>query len=120
MTPEGKVKAVVKRELQKLRDEGFTVYSFMPVQNGMGAPALDFYVCIDGLFVAIETKAQSGKLTPRQNATANAIKDAGGFVIIARNQAGVEFGLSFVKKEARHRAARLKAWNEGSIRLTVQ
>jgi hypothetical protein len=79
MTPEGRVKALVNR-----RDEGShfdtRMYKFMPVQNGMGAPALDYYCCVDGLFVAVETKVPGKHMTPRQDTTAGEIKSAGGMV----------------------------------------
>jgi len=78
LTPEGRIKAKLKRELDKLPN----VYRFMPVQNGMGAPALDFYLCIEGDFVAIETKAPGKKLTPRQEATRDKITAAGGAVCV--------------------------------------
>lgn len=77
-TPEGKVKAKVKRELKTLPRK----FVFMPVQNGMGAPGLDFFNCIEGLFVAIETKVPGKVLTPRQEITKNAIEAAGGVVFV--------------------------------------
>lgn len=81
MTPEGKVKNLVRRGLEQLSAH----YRFMPVQNGMGAPGLDFYCCIDGLFVAIETKVEGKALTPRQRETAKSIAMAGGLVFVIRN-----------------------------------
>lgn len=78
MTPEGRVKAKVKRRLKELPRR----YHFMPVQNGMGAPALDFYCCINGKFVAIETKAPGKHLTPRQENTRAEILAAGGMVFV--------------------------------------
>ncbi len=77
MTPEGKIKALVKRALDKTPH-----YRFMPVQNGMGAPGLDFFCCINGTFVAIETKAPGKTLTPRQETTVAAIEAANGVVFI--------------------------------------
>ena len=68
----------MKRALDKLPRQ----YRFMPVQNGMGAPGLDFYCCINGRFVAIETKAPGGKLTARQEQTKAAIEAAGGVVFV--------------------------------------
>lgn len=85
-TPEGKVKAKVKRALEKLP----SVYRFMPVQNGMGAPGLDFYLCIGGLFVAIETKVPGKPLTARQLTTAQEIASAGGLVFVIRNDDDIE------------------------------
>ena len=79
MTPEGRVKAKVKR---LLADHG--AYSFMPVQTGYGATTLDFLVCVYGFFVAIETKAGKGKITERQHRTIDEIKAAGGFAIVVR------------------------------------
>jgi hypothetical protein len=78
MTPEGRVKAMVKRELVKLA----RIYSFMPVQNGMGAPGLDFFLCVNGFFVAVETKAPGKVLTPRQEVTVESITQAGGHVFV--------------------------------------
>lgn len=77
MTPEGKVKAEVKKYL---KERG--AYFFMPVQSGYGAATLDFLVCLNGKFVAIETKAPGKKLTARQGLVRDAIADAGGYVIL--------------------------------------
>lgn len=85
MTPEGKVKAKVKRALDTLSN----AYRFMPVQNGMGSPALDFYCCVHHVFVAIETKVVGKKLTERQRATAVQIANAGGAVFVIRDDADV-------------------------------
>ena len=86
MTPEGRVKAMVKKALATLPRK----YAFMPVQMGMGAPGLDFYCCIKSLFVAIETKVPGKHLTERQVQTANAIVDAGGAVYVIREQYDVD------------------------------
>jgi hypothetical protein len=64
MTPEGRVKQAVKQVLIRHR-----VYYHMPVQNGMGAPTLDFNGCHKGLYFSIETKAPGGSATPRQRNT---------------------------------------------------
>lgn len=80
-TPEGRVKDKVRKALKTLE----RCYSFMPVQNGMGAPGLDWYCCINGWFVAIETKVPGKKLTPRQVLTADAILAAGGSVYVIRD-----------------------------------
>lgn len=78
MTPEGRVKAKVKRELDKL-----VHWRFMPVQTGYGVPALDFICCIHGWFVAIETKKDGkAKLTDRQQATKADMEAAGGIVLV--------------------------------------
>lgn len=86
MTPEGRVKAKVKRALATLRRH----YHFMPVQNGMGAPALDYFCCISGLFIAIETKVPGKGLTDRQRLTANAIVAAHGIVYVIHDDHEIE------------------------------
>ncbi len=73
MTPEGKVKAAVKKWL---KSRG--AYFFMPVQGGYGAATLDFLVCLDGKFIGIETKAPGKKATPRQEIVMEEIRAAGG------------------------------------------
>ena len=74
MTPEGKVKEKVKRLLKQ-----FPIYYHMPVQNGMGAPSLDFIGCAWGFYFGIETKAgMAGKPTPRQRNTMDRIESSGG------------------------------------------
>ena len=77
MTPEGRVKAKVKRVLGKPG-----IYHHMPVQNGMGKPSLDFIGCAYGNFFAIETKAPGKKPTERQEITIAEIRAAGGKVFV--------------------------------------
>lgn len=79
MTPEGRVKARVKRVLDEHH-----AYWFCPVQNGMGAPGLDFmHIQIKGVPVfAVETKAPGKKPTVRQERTIDSIRKAGGVVFV--------------------------------------
>lgn len=81
MTPEGRVKHMVNKGLADLIQEG-VVWKFMPVQNGMGIPGLDYFLCVAGRWVAIETKTKGKKLTPRQEQTKAAIEKARGLVLI--------------------------------------
>lgn len=78
MTPEGRVKAKVKRALATLP----ACYRFMPVQTGFGSQTLDYLCCIWGRFVAIETKAPGKDLTPMQRSTKADIEAAGGIVLV--------------------------------------
>lgn len=82
-TPEGKVKDAVKRVL---KSNG--VYWHMPVQNGMGAPSLDFICCHNGRYVGIETKAGNKKPTPRQALTISQIEAAGGKCFVVNEETG--------------------------------
>ena len=83
MTPEG----AVKREVKKVLKE-YKAYYHMPVQNGMGAPTLDFVGCYNGRFFAIETKAPGKKPTPRQEVTVALIKAAGGEAFVIDGDTG--------------------------------
>ena|SRR6516225_8801885 len=77
MTPEGKVKNEVKKQLKALN-----AYQFWPVQTGMGATTVDCLACLAGLFIAIETKAPGKKPTPLQRLTLDKIVAAGGIAIV--------------------------------------
>lgn len=73
MTPEGKVKADIKKWL---KDRG--AYFFMPVQTGYGATTLDFLVCLNGRFIGIEAKAPGKQASARQRLVMDAIREANG------------------------------------------
>ena len=73
MTPEGRVKAAIKRALQK-----HGVYFEMPVPSGYGKSGLDFTCCHRGRFFAIEAKAPGKQATPRQELRMREMGAAGG------------------------------------------
>lgn len=77
MTPEGKIKAAVKAVLKT-----YGAYWHCPVQNGMGAPSLDFICCFRGKYFAVETKSPGKRPTPRQEITISEIEKAGGKVFV--------------------------------------
>jgi hypothetical protein len=76
-TPESKVKAAVNRVLAKYKN-----YKHMPVPYGYGASTLDYLICVNGWFLAIETKARGKKPTERQEKIIKDILDAGGTVLV--------------------------------------
>ena len=76
-TPEGRVKDGVKMVLAK-----YKVYYHCPVQNGMGAPSLDFIGCHVGHYFGIETKAPGKRPTPRQIITMDSIIRCGGKIFV--------------------------------------
>ena len=78
MTPEGKVKAAISRVIADYKK----VYKFMPVPSGYGPSSLDYILCVEGTFVAIEAKAPGKKPTPRQKSIIGAIERAGGKVFV--------------------------------------
>lgn len=91
MTPEGKVKRSIQRELDarglwraggKLPPERVIGWYWMPVPNGLGVHGIpDFVGVLYGLFFAIEAKAPGGKLTPNQERRHEEIRAAGGIVL---------------------------------------
>lgn len=91
-TPEGKVKSAVKVLLAR-----YGAYWHMPVQNGMGAPSLDFICCIAGLYFAVETKAGNGKMTERQEHTAERIRAVHGKVFVVNEKSGLDVLESWLK-----------------------
>ena len=75
-TPEGRVKAKVKKLLKQ-----YGVYFYMPMQNGYGVHGIpDFVCCCNGHFIGIETKAPGklSNLSPNQKLQLSLIADAKG------------------------------------------
>lgn len=85
MTPEGKVKATIKKMLDR-----YPHYRFMPVQMGMGTVTLDFLVCVNGRFLAIEAKAPGKEPTDLQRQTIRNIRAAGGETFVISNELGLD------------------------------
>ena len=83
ITPEGRVKKKVKEILAE-----YGAYAFMPVQNGMGAPALDFHGIYRGIGFCIETKAPGKKPTKRQLHTMETVAAAGGKCFVIDGEVG--------------------------------
>lgn len=77
-TPEGKVKARVKRVLADLN-----AYYTMPLGTGFGNSGVpDFVVCYRGKFIGIECKANGNKPTALQLKHLKDIQDCGGLALI--------------------------------------
>ena len=77
-TPEGKVKALIKRKL-----EAAGVYYFMPATHGYGRSGVpDFICCVRGRFLGIEAKAGRGKTTVLQDRELARINDAFGVALV--------------------------------------
>ena len=79
-TPEAKVKKKVKAVLESLG-----AYYTMPLGAGFGVAGVpDFLCCVDGVFLAVETKAGKGKTTALQDRQLGAITTAGGHALVIR------------------------------------
>lgn len=74
MTPEGRVKEMIKRWCKK---RGY--WYFIPVSGGYGKHGIpDFIICAEGRFIGVEAKAPGGEPTARQQFVLNEINEAGG------------------------------------------
>ena len=77
-TPEGKVKAAVRKLLVD-----FGIYYFSPSANGYGRAGIpDIICCFGGRFIAIECKAGKGTTTALQDRELAAIRTAGGMAVV--------------------------------------
>ena len=78
MTPEGKVKAQIKRIVAEAG-----AYYAMPMGTGFGnAGVPDFLICHKGEFIAVEAKANGNKPTALQEKHLNDIRIAGGIALV--------------------------------------
>ena len=78
LTPEGKVKAKVRRIL-----DAKGVYYFMPATGGYGRSGVpDIVGCCSGRFFAIECKAGKGVTTALQDNELRKITEAGGIALV--------------------------------------
>ena len=97
LTPEGKVKAAVRKVLKENN-----VWFFQPMQNGMGVVGIpDFVCCHKGIFLAIETKAP-GKLanvTPNQRRVIDEIQAHKGYALVVDDAKAVISVLELINLE---------------------
>jgi len=84
MTPEGVVKAKIKKLLKR-----YDLYVDMPVPYGYGKSSLDFVGCHQGRYFAIEAKAPGKQPTKLQQLTIGQIQRAGGMVFVISDQTGL-------------------------------
>lgn len=97
MTPEGRVKAKVNKALAPFV-ESKVIWKFMPVQMGMGLPALDYLLCVKGAFVAIETKVPGKKPTARQEHTIAQLRAAGAQVFVVDDDVSLAEAMVEIRK----------------------
>lgn len=82
MTPERRVKAKVRKVLDKLG-----AYYVMPVTGGYGnSGAPDFLACLHGRFIGIECKAGKNTPTPLQEKNLSQLSQAGGVALVVNDE----------------------------------
>jgi hypothetical protein len=79
MTPEGLTKKAIRKILDGYKP---SLYYFMPVQAGYGKRTVDFLVCYEGNFLAIEAKRRGAKPRKIQLAILDEIRKAGGLTFV--------------------------------------
>lgn len=100
-TPEGEVKKLVKKELEKRKiypaskagafPPDACGWYFMPSQNGFGVQGIpDFIGHFFNRFFAVETKAPKKQPTGLQAAQIKAIKGSGGLVLVVDDEESLE------------------------------
>jgi hypothetical protein len=96
MTPEGRVKADIKKWLdghgfwragrQGKRPDKLVGWYYMPVSNGMGVHGIpDFVIVFMGFSIFIEAKAPKGEPTANQILRMEEIRAAGGKAFVVRD-----------------------------------
>jgi len=87
MTPEGKVKNMVRKVLDRYKG---SLDQYWPVPAGFGPSHLDCIICYRGRFIAVETKAPGKKPTPRQTQRIASVERAGGIALVISDNSGIE------------------------------
>lgn len=113
MTPEGKVKKIIKDGLHEIyifpfekalacvkNNEPIAGYYLMPGSSGIGEAGIgDFLICMRGEFIEIETKTTKGKPTGIQKAHASVISAAGGKAYLVSGEDEANHFIEFISRE---------------------
>lgn len=86
MTPEGKIKAQIRKILDQVPDLYYEAY----VPSGYGKSGLDFTCCVKGQAFYIEAKDEGETLRPRQRHAAKRMLEAGATVFAVSNADGLQ------------------------------
>lgn len=81
-TPESKVKRKINALLKNYED---IVYSYMPVPSGYGKRTVDYLLCVDGMFAALEAKPDGKQPTPTQSDVLAKVKRANGATFVVND-----------------------------------
>lgn len=104
-TPEGKVKAEIKKWLDERgfwragakRPEHVRGWYYMPVSNGMGTHGIPDFMCtFNGRTIGIEAKAPKGVVSENQKLRHEEMRAAGAIVVVAYGVEDVEAMLKWL------------------------
>lgn len=91
MTPEAKIKRRIQKIILDNNYDG-RIYYYMPVPTGYGKRTVDYLLCVNGVFCAVEAKRPGAEPTCRQQAVLDEVEKAGGKVfVVADDESLVEF-----------------------------
>jgi hypothetical protein len=88
VTPEGRIKNKIRKLLDSFEDG---LYYYMVIPFGYGKTTVDYLICVDGLFVAIEAKGKPGQRpTPRQDDVLAEVRRAGGSTFVVNDDESLD------------------------------
>ena len=101
MTPEGKVKAWIRGRIKDRYPESYVYSTFVGQYGKKGLP--DLIMCINGFFVSIEVKTETGSVTKIQEAEGAKIVKSGGFwvTIYGKNEVAIQSLFSAIDSRTR-------------------
>jgi hypothetical protein len=103
MTPEGKVKKVVRKHLDSINDDwpDKYCYYFMPATGGYGKSGVpDIVGCYNGIFFGIELKAGNNRPTPLQKKNLSQINMAHGIALVI-NEKNMDYVITILEARSR-------------------
>lgn len=92
ITPEGKFKAQLKRLYRSFGDDIMVVDPIGSVFSRAGVH--DHILCVRGLYVSVEVKAEGGRLTPAQKVFGLDVFRAGGVAFVVHPESYDHFAMS--------------------------
>ena len=81
-TPENKVKRKINEVLKQFKPN---LWYYCPIGSQYQSPVVDYIVCVEGRFIAVEAKAPGKKPTERQAHTMTRMRAAGAIAIVVND-----------------------------------
>ena len=88
MTPEGRVKARLRRALKPYKDRIFS-FPIMPTPYTVaGLP--DYFILLKGKTIGVEVKSPTGRLTPSQKRMRETLTERGSMYFVVRDKETIQ------------------------------